>query len=100
MTQQGPSNALAAASSSYLPSAAHQPVQWRPWGDAAFEAARREHKPILLDTGAVWCHWSHVMDRQSCENEVLARIINKHYGAVNVDRDERPDIDAPSQVAA
>ena len=99
MTQQGPSNALAAASSSYLRSAAHQPVQWRPWGDAAFEAARREDKPILLDIGAVWCHWCHVMDRESYENEELARIINEHYVAVKVDRDERPDIDARYQVA-
>src|SRR5947199_2573179 len=99
MTQQGPSNALAAASSSYLRSAAHQPVQWRPWGDAAFEAARREDKPILLDIGAVWCHWCHVMDRESYENEELARMSNEHYVAVKVDRDERPDIDARYQVA-
>src|SRR5213083_1038554 len=99
MTQQGPSNALAAATSSYLRSAAHQPVKWRQWSDAAFEAARREDKPILLDIGAVWCHWCHVMDRESYENEELARIINEGYVAVKVDRDERPDIDARYQMA-
>src|SRR5256885_8341982 len=92
MTDEKPTNELGEASSSYLRSAAHQPVQWRPWGDAAFEAARREDKPILLDIGAVWCHWCHVMDRESYENEELARIINESYVAVKVDRDERPDI--------
>ena len=99
MTDEKPTNELGEASSSYLRSAAHQPVQWRPWGDAAFEAARREDKPILLDIGAVWCHWCHVMDRESYENEELARIINESYVAVKVDRDERPDIDARYQMA-
>jgi len=99
MSHERPINELGQASSSYLRSAAHQPVQWRPWGDAAFEAARREDKPILLDIGAVWCHWCHVMDRESYENEELARIINESYIAVKVDRDERPDIDARYQMA-
>jgi hypothetical protein len=82
-----------------LRSAAHQPVQWREWGNAAFDQARREDKPILLDIGAVWCHWCHVMDRESYENEEVARIINEHYIPVKVDRDERPDIDARYQIA-
>jgi uncharacterized protein len=92
-------NALAAAASPYLRSAAHQPVQWVEWGRAAFERAGREDKPILLDIGAVWCHWCHVIDRESYENEEIARIINQHYVAVKVDRDERPDIDARYQMA-
>src|SRR5436309_8156013 len=99
MTDEKPTNELGQASSSNLRSAAHQPVKWRKWSDAAFEAARREDKPILLDIGAVWCHWCHVMDRESYENEELARIINEGYVAVKVDRDERPDIDARYQMA-
>jgi uncharacterized protein len=94
-----PSNSLENATSAYLRSAAHQPVQWREWGDEAFEKARRENKPILLDIGAVWCHWCHVMDRESYENEEIAGLINEHYVPVKVDRDERPDIDARYQLA-
>jgi len=99
MNESKPTNALAHAASSYLRSAAHQPVQWNEWGDAAFEAARRDDKPILLDIGAVWCHWCHVMDRESYESEEVARVINENYVAVKVDRDERPDIDARYQMA-
>jgi uncharacterized protein YyaL (SSP411 family) len=99
MTQAESSNSLRKAASAYLRSAAHQPVQWNEWGDAAFEKARREDKPILLDIGAVWCHWCHVMDRESYENEEIARLINEHYVPVKVDRDERPDIDARYQLA-
>jgi uncharacterized protein YyaL (SSP411 family) len=92
-------NNLSAAASPYLRSAAHQPVAWQEWGDAAFERARREDKPILLDIGAVWCHWCHVIDRESYENPEIAEVINEHYVAVKVDRDERPDIDARYQMA-
>jgi uncharacterized protein YyaL (SSP411 family) len=99
MTDVKLKNELSRARSAYLRSAAHQPVQWREWGDAAFDRARREDKPILLDIGAVWCHWCHVMDRESYEREDIARIINEHYIAVKVDRDERPDIDARYQIA-
>ena len=99
MTTKAIGNALARAASAYLRSAAQQPVQWREWSDAAFEEARRQDKPILLDIGAVWCHWCHVMDRESYENPEVARIINEHYVAVKVDRDERPDIDARYQTA-
>ncbi|HEV2495822.1 MAG TPA: thioredoxin domain-containing protein [Terriglobia bacterium] len=99
MSEPKPTNALVHAASSYLRSAAHQPVQWNEWGDAAFEAARRDDKPILLDIGAVWCHWCHVMDRESYESEEVARVINENYVAVKVDRDERPDIDARYQMA-
>ena len=92
-------NALSRASSSYLRSAMHQPIQWHEWGDEAFAAARRENKPMLLDIGAVWCHWCHVMDRESYDDPEVAKIVNDNYIAVKVDRDERPDIDSRYQVA-
>jgi uncharacterized protein YyaL (SSP411 family) len=92
-------NSLAHASSSYLRSAMHQPIQWHEWGDEAFEKAKRENKPILLDIGAVWCHWCHVMDRESYEDPETAQIINQRFIAIKVDRDERPDIDSRYQVA-
>jgi uncharacterized protein YyaL (SSP411 family) len=95
----GNNNQLEHAASSYLRSARHQPVQWHAWGDAAFAQAQAENKPILLDIGAVWCHWCHVMDRESYEDPEMARIINDHYVAVKVDRDERPDVDARYQAA-
>jgi hypothetical protein len=93
------SNSLAHASSSYLRSAMHQPIQWHEWGDDAFAAARRENKPMLLDIGAVWCHWCHVMDRESYDDAEIAQIINDNFIAVKVDRDERPDIDSRYQIA-
>jgi uncharacterized protein YyaL (SSP411 family) len=92
-------NPLDSTASSYLRSARHQPVQWNPWGETAFARAQAENKPILLDIGAVWCHWCHVMDRESYEDAELARIINEHYIPVKVDRDERPDVDARYQAA-
>jgi hypothetical protein len=92
-------NLLEHSASSYLRSARHQPVQWHPWSDAAFAKAQSEDKPILLDIGAVWCHWCHVMDRESYENPEIAAIINEHFVAVKVDRDERPDVDARYQAA-
>src|SRR5437868_8831553 len=92
-------NSLARASSSYLRSAMHQPIQWHEWGEEAFAIAKRENKPILLDIGAVWCHWCHVMDRESYEEAEVARIINENFIAVKVDRDERPDIDSRYQAA-
>jgi hypothetical protein len=92
-------NLLEQAASSYLRSARHQPVQWQPWSEAAFARARAEDKPILLDIGAVWCHWCHVMDRESYENPEMAALINRFFVAVKVDRDERPDVDARYQAA-
>jgi uncharacterized protein YyaL (SSP411 family) len=92
-------NALAKASSAYLRSAMHQPVQWQEWGEAAFRRAKSEDKPILLDIGAVWCHWCHVMDRESYESADTAKIINDQFIAVKVDRDERPDVDTRYQAA-
>lgn len=92
-------NGLAMASSSYLRSAMHQPVDWQEWGEEAFARARSENKPILLDIGAVWCHWCHVMDRESYEDAEIADIINGHYIAIKVDRDERIDVDTRYQAA-
>src|SRR6516165_8318663 len=93
------SNALLHASSAYLRSAMHQPIRWHEWGEEAFAAAQRENKPILLDIGAVWCHWCHVMDRESYEDAATAQVINDHFVAVKVDRDERPDVDTRYQAA-
>jgi uncharacterized protein YyaL (SSP411 family) len=92
-------NSLASAASSYLRSARHQPVNWHAWSDAPFARAQAENKPILLDIGAVWCHWCHVMDRESYENPEIAALINEHFIAIKVDRDERPDVDARYQAA-
>jgi len=92
-------NSLANASSSYLRSAMHQPIRWHEWGEEVFEEAKRENKPILLDIGAVWCHWCHVMDRESYDDPEIARIVNERFVAIKVDRDERPDIDSRYQVA-
>src|ERR1700710_2509077 len=92
-------NSLANASSAYLRSAMHQPVQWEQWGEAAFARAAAEDKPVLLDVGAVWCHWCHVMDRESYEDTETAARINDLFVAIKVDRDERPDVDARYQAA-
>jgi len=98
VTTQRP-NRLANSASPYLRSAAHQPVDWHEWGDEAFARARAEGKPILLDIGAVWCHWCHVIDRESYENPETAALINQLFIPVKVDRDERPDVDARYQSA-
>ena len=92
-------NSLAQASSAYLRSAMHQPIRWHEWGEEAFAVAQRENKPMLLDIGAVWCHWCHVMDRESYDDPEVARIVNENFIAVKVDRDERPDIDSRYQAA-
>ena len=94
-----PANELAKETSAYLRSAAHQPVDWRPWGEEAFRKAKELDRPILLDIGASWCHWCHVLDRESYEDPRLAKIINEQFIAVKVDRDERPDVDARYQAA-
>jgi uncharacterized protein YyaL (SSP411 family) len=92
-------NLLENSASAYLRSARHQPVQWHSWGEEVFARAQAEDKPILLDIGAVWCHWCHVMDRESYEDGEIAALINQHFVAVKVDRDERPDVDARYQAA-
>ena len=90
---------LAAEQSAYLRSAEDQPVDWYPWGAEAFERAARENKPVLLDIGAVWCHWCHVMDHESYEDPALAELLNRDWICIKVDRDERPDVDARYQRA-
>jgi len=97
--EKHPENRLKDSASPYLRSAAHQPIDWHEWGDPAFARAESEDKPILLDIGAVWCHWCHVIDRESYENSEIAKIINENFVAVKVDRDERPDVDARYQSA-
>lgn len=92
-------NELASATSPYLRSAANQPVAWQPWGPEAFALAARLRRPIWLDIGAVWCHWCHVMDRESYSDPEIAALINRYYVPIKVDRDERPDIDARYQAA-
>ena len=77
----------------------HQPIHWHQWGPEAFAAAQRESKPILLDIGAVWCHWCHVMDRESYDDPQVAELLNQNFIAIKVDRDERPDVDSRYQTA-
>jgi len=92
-------NRLKDSASPYLRSAAHQPIDWFEWSESAFTRARNEDKPLLLDIGAVWCHWCHVIDRESYEDAEIAKIINEHFVPVKVDRDERPDVDSRYQAA-
>jgi uncharacterized protein YyaL (SSP411 family) len=92
-------NRLKHSASPYLRSAAHQPIDWHEWDESAFARAKSEDKPVLLDIGAVWCHWCHVIDRESYENPEIARIINENFVPVKVDRDERPDVDSRYQSA-
>jgi uncharacterized protein YyaL (SSP411 family) len=86
-------NRLAEEQSPYLRQHAHNPVDWYPWGDEAFAKARQEGKPIFLSIGYSTCHWCHVMERESFENEEIAALINRWFVAIKVDREERPDID-------
>src|SRR4051812_48929381 len=92
-------NRLAVSPSAYLQSAAHQPIHWYPWGAEAFSVAEAADKPVLLDIGAVWCHWCHVMDGESYENPELAAYLNQHFICIKVDRDERPEVDTRYQRA-
>ncbi len=86
-------NPLINESSPYLLQHAHNPVNWYPWGQAALEKAKKEDKLILISIGYSSCHWCHVMERESFEDEEIARIMNERYVCIKVDREERPDID-------
>jgi uncharacterized protein YyaL (SSP411 family) len=86
-------NRLINESSPYLLQHAHNPVDWYPWGDEAFEQAKKEDKPIFLSIGYSTCHWCHVMERESFENEQIAEIMNEHFISIKVDREQRPDVD-------
>jgi len=92
-------NRLANEKSAYLKHAANQKIEWYPWSEEAFERARRENKPVFLSTGAVWCHWCHVMAKESFEEEETARLLNELFINIKLDRDERPDIDRRYQHA-
>ena len=86
-------NRLAKETSPYLLQHAHNPVDWFPWGEEAFEIARRDQKPILLSIGYSACHWCHVMEHESFENEAIAKLMNENFVNIKVDREERPDLD-------
>jgi uncharacterized protein len=87
-------NRLAQETSPYLLQHADNPVEWYPWGDEAFERARSEDKPVLLSIGYAACHWCHVMEHESFEDDETARLMNERFVNVKVDREERPDVDA------
>lgn len=88
-----PANRLGREKSPYLLQHARNPVDWYPWGEEALARARDQHKPIFLSIGYSTCHWCHVMERESFENEEIARLLNQHFVSVKVDREERPDVD-------
>src|SRR5438477_11458304 len=86
-------NRLISETSPYLLQHAHNPVNWYPWGEEALQKAKQEDKPIMLSVGYSACHWCHVMERESFENEDIAALMNQHFVSIKVDREERPDID-------
>src|SRR5262245_23933024 len=86
-------NRLAREKSPYLLQHQHNPVDWFAWGNEAFEKARQENKPIFLSIGYSTCHWCHVMERESFENQDVADYLNRHFISIKVDREERPDVD-------
>jgi uncharacterized protein YyaL (SSP411 family) len=86
-------NDLIKETSPYLLQHAHNPVQWKPWSDTLFATSTAADKPILLSIGYAACHWCHVMERESFEDEVVADFMNTHFINIKVDREERPDID-------
>ncbi|QKG53507.1 thioredoxin domain-containing protein [Hymenobacter sp. BRD67] len=88
-----PANRLAHETSPYLLQHAHNPVDWYPWGPAALARAQTEQKPIVVSIGYAACHWCHVMERESFENEQVAQVMNAHFVCIKVDREERPDVD-------
>lgn len=92
-------NRLSKEKSPYLSHAADQQIDWYPWSEEAFERAKRENKPVFLSSGAVWCHWCHVMAKECFENEEVASLLNENFISVKLDRDEKPDIDRRYQQA-
>ena len=93
MTEHTRTNRLINETSPYLLQHAHNPVDWFPWGEEALQTARREQKPILLSIGYSACHWCHVMEHESFENEAIAKLMNENFVNIKVDREERPDLD-------
>jgi len=94
-----PMNRLAKEKSPYLRHAASQKIDWYPWSDRAFDKAREQDKPVFLSSGAIWCHWCHVMAKECFEDKEIAELLNEHFISVKLDRDERPDIDRRYQNA-
>lgn len=94
MTVNKTPNRLIKEKSPYLLQHAYNPVDWYPWGNEAFEKAKRENKPVFVSIGYSTCHWCHVMERETFENEDVAKILNAHFVSIKVDREERPDIDS------
>lgn len=94
MTKKRKPNRLIKEKSPYLKQHAYNPVDWYPWCKEAFEKAKKENKPIFLSIGYSTCHWCHVMEKESFEDEEIAEILNKYFVSIKVDREERPDIDA------
>src|SRR3954452_16053880 len=86
-------NHLSRETSPYLRQHAHNPVDWYPWGEEALKQARELDRPIFLSVGYSACHWCHVMERESFEDEATAKILNEHFVSIKVDREERPDLD-------
>jgi len=93
LTEHAHTNRLIHETSPYLLQHAHNPVDWFPWGEEAFAIARREQKPVLLSIGYSACHWCHVMEHESFENEAIAKLMNDNFVNIKVDREERPDLD-------
>ena len=92
-------NRLAQERSIYLQHAAPQQIAWYPWSEEAFAAALREDKPVFLSSGAAWCHWCHVMAKESFDDPEIAELLNRLFVCIKLDRDERPDIDRRYQQA-
>lgn len=92
-------NRLSKEKAAYLRHSAYQKIDWYPWSEEAFERARREDKPVLLSSGAIWCHWCHVMAKECFEDEEVVTLLNENCISIKLDRDERPDIDRVYQQA-
>ena len=92
--KERPANRLAKESSPYLLQHARNPVDWYPWGEEAFAKAKREDRPVFLSIGYSTCHWCHVMERESFENDSIAELLNANFVSIKVDREERPDVDS------
>src|SRR5665809_111459 len=94
MQERADGNRLSRETSPYLLQHQHNPVHWRPWGEAALAEAKASGKPVLLSLGYAACHWCHVMAHESFEDEPTARLLNASFGSIKVDREERPDVDS------
>jgi len=99
-SQALPANALKHCASLYLREAAADRIRWQPWGGASLALARKLNRPVMIDIGAVWCHWCHVLDDTTYANPEVARILNAQFVPIKVDSDERPDVDSYYQAAA